>query len=73
MLKSTEIKKYTIEALKQADFKQIQLIAKKPNGKPFHIDYIRKVCKGKRYNYTIQKTANLYLQKLKAFEDSINK
>jgi len=73
MPKSTQIKKYTMEALKQSDFKQIQLNAKKPNGESFHLDYIRKVCKGKRYNLTIVKTAKHYLEKLEAFEASINK
>jgi len=71
MLKTTQFKKYQLSELKQKDFKQIQLMVTKPDGQLYHIDYIRKVCKGKRSNLLIGNAAILYLEKLIAFEESI--
>lgn len=70
MPKTTQIKKYQLSELTQRDFREIQLIAKKSNGESFHLDYIRKVCKGKRSNLVIEKAAKAYYEKLMAFRAS---
>lgn len=70
MPKTTQIKKFQLSELTQRDFREIQLIAKKSNGSSFHLDYIRKVCKGKRSNLLIEKTAKAYYEKLMAFRES---
>ncbi|MEL6560416.1 MAG: hypothetical protein AAFQ94_19660 [Bacteroidota bacterium] len=73
MPKTTQIKKFKLSELTQRDFREIQLIAKKRNGETFHLDYIRKVCKGKRSNLVIEKAAKAYYEKLMAFRASIFK
>lgn len=73
MPKSSQIKKYQLSELTQRDFREIQLIAKKNDGSSFHIDYIRKVCKGKRSNFVIEKAARAYYEKLMAFRASFLK
>ncbi len=77
MPKTTQIKKFQLSDLTQRDFREIQLIAKKSNGSSFHLDYIRQVCKGKRSNLIIEKTAKAYYEKLMDFRasfiESLNK
>ncbi len=71
MPKTSQIKKHQLSELTQRDFREIQLIAKKNDGSAFHLDYIRKVCKGKRRNLVIEKAAKAYYEKLMAFRASI--
>ncbi|MGB3464075.1 MAG: hypothetical protein WBA74_02350 [Cyclobacteriaceae bacterium] len=73
MPKTSHIKKFQLSELTQRDFREIQLIAKKNNGEPYHLDYIRKVCKGKRSNFAIEKAAKEYYEKLVAFRASFLK
>jgi len=64
MPKTIQIKKSLQSELTQNDFRRIQLLAKKEDGSLYHIDYIRKVCKGKRKNSTIINVAIKYYKKL---------
>lgn len=55
-------RRLTTDQLVEADFRQIQKLMVKKHGKEFTLDYIRKVCKGKRTNDNILNMAKKYQQ-----------
>lgn len=55
--------------LVEADFRKIQRLILEKHGKEFTLDYIRKVCKGKRNNIDIKDLAEQYLKVLKEMEN----
>ncbi len=58
--------------LVEADFRKIQKLILEKHGKEYTLDYIRKVCKGKRNNVDIQGLAERYLTVLKEMETRFN-
>ncbi len=59
-------------ALVESDFRRIQRLLLKKQGKEYTLDYIRKVCKGKRNNIQIKTVAEQYLLVLKEMETRMN-
>ena len=57
--------------LAESDFRKIQKLISDKHGKKYTLDYIRKVCNGKRNNQMIQTMANLYLQIMREMEFKI--
>jgi len=59
--------------LVESDFRKIQKLLIEKQGKEYTLDYIRKVCKGKRNNQSIKNLATKYSHLLEALEKEINK
>jgi len=57
-----------IDELIESDFRKIQEILRIKYGKAFSLDYIRKVCKGKRHNKQIRNLARQYIKVLNEME-----
>ena len=59
--------------LVESDFRKIQKLLLEKHGKAYTLDYIRKVCKGKRNNLAIRSIAEKYIQLLIELEKKIDK
>lgn len=59
--------------LVESDFRKIRKLLKKKYRSDYSLDYIRKVCKGKRNNTIIQQMAEQYVQLLNELERKIEK
>ena len=57
-----------IDELVEAHFRQIQKILRENYHVDYSIDYIRKVCKGKRNNFDIYRISRKYLNFLKLMD-----
>ncbi len=58
--------------LVEADFRKIQKLLVKKHRREYTLDYIRKVCKGKRNNDFIYELAEKYVEILNEMEKKIN-
>lgn len=58
--------------LVEGDFRKIQRLIKEKHGKEYTLDYIRKVCKGKRNNPEIKQLAEQYIIVLEEMENRLN-
>ena len=61
----------TTHDLSESDFRKIANLLKKRHGLEFTLDYIRKVCKGKRKNDQIMELAERYVILLNELEERI--
>ena len=61
----------TTHDLSESDFRKISNLLKKRHGLEFTLDYIRKVCKGKRKNDQIMELAERYVILLNELEERI--
>ena len=57
--------------LVESDFRKIQELLHEKYGQKFTLDYIRKVCKGKRNNDAIVRIAEQYMDLLEELEKKI--
>lgn len=62
-----------IQDLVAADFREIRSLIKANHQKQYTLDYIRKVCKGKRNNQLILRIAQQYIQYMNEALERIGK
>ena len=59
--------------LVESDFRKIQKLLMEKNGKEYTLDYIRKVCKGKRNNDAIKDMAQQYVLLVEELENRMDR
>ncbi len=59
--------------LTESDFRKIQRLISKKFGTKYSLDYIRKVCNGKRNNKSILDMASQYIQIIQEMESKIER
>lgn len=64
--------KSTVTELVQADFRKLQQLIADKTGKAYTLDYIRKVCKGKRNNPVIKEMAEQYTRIVWEMNNKLN-
>ncbi|MEO9485769.1 MAG: hypothetical protein ABJG47_20095 [Ekhidna sp.] len=65
--------KSIVNDLVESDFRKIQQLLHEKNGTEYTLDYIRKVCKGKRNNTDIKEMATKYAQLILEMKTKIDK